>query len=79
MERTAFAEEELETKAADIARVFHERHPEERSLQVGLATGLPYKNLISLMDGARASFPDIVLISGEEAEARLSAAPEVSQ
>jgi biopolymer transport protein ExbD len=53
-----------------LATGFHEKYPEERSLQIGLAGDLPYQGLISVMDGVRDSLPDIVLISYQETEQR---------
>lgn len=75
IERKSLKESELETGVRDFLKTFHEKHPDEKSLQLALSPELPYRYLVSAMDGVRENLPDIVLISGEEAEARLRAAP----
>ena len=53
-----------------LVEAFAKEHPSEKTLQLGLGARIPYQDLISAMDGARETLPDIVLISHHEAEAR---------
>ncbi len=50
------------------AEKFSAKFPGEKTLQVSLEGNLPYQSLISIMDGAREKFPDIVLASYREAD-----------
>jgi len=52
------------------AQRFSSKFPSEKTLQISLERNLPYQTLISTMDGAREVFPDIVLMSYEEAEGK---------
>jgi hypothetical protein len=52
------------------AEKFSAKFPGEKTLQVSLERNLPYQSLISVMDGAREKFPDIVLVSYHEADQR---------
>jgi len=79
IERKKITEEELESSVRDFLTPFHEKYPAEKSLQMALEPGLPYRHLIGAMDGAREMLPDLVLISGEEAEARMRATPGQSE
>jgi len=54
----------------DQAQKFSTQYPSEKTLQVSLEHNLPYQSLIWTMDGAREVFPDIVLVSYHEADAR---------
>jgi biopolymer transport protein ExbD len=54
----------------DQAQMFSKQYPSEKTLQVSLEHNLPYQSLIWTMDGAREVFPDIVLVSYHEADAR---------
>ena len=42
------------------------KYPAEKTLQVSLDRGVNYQVLISVMDGARALMPDVVLLSYQE-------------
>lgn len=55
----------IESLVADFAA----KNPNERSIQLGLGSGFDYQDMVSAMDGAQTKFPDVVLISSEEAEA----------
>jgi hypothetical protein len=57
------------TKAA--VGEFATKFPGEKSLQLGLGRDVAYQGLIAVMDGAREKMPDVVLISYDEAEARV--------
>jgi biopolymer transport protein ExbD len=61
--------EALVKASEKLVREFSERNPEEKTLQIGLQSQLPYQSLISMMDGARALLPDLILISYGEADA----------
>ncbi len=56
--------------ARPLIQSFSEKHPGEKTLQIGLGAEVSYQNLIVLMDAAKDSMPDIVLISYREAQAR---------
>ncbi len=66
---------ELEKSAREMAEEFTNLHPIEKTVQLGLEHGVSYQALVSAMDGLRGRLPDIVLISPDEAVARLGAAP----
>ena len=70
LEATA-TQETLEPKVKGLVEQFSQKHPMERTVQLGLAPGVNYQALIWAMDGARQKLPDIVLISPEDALARL--------
>lgn len=65
--------EEIEKTSAALAAEFVGRYPREKTVQLGLASGVNYQALVRAMDGLREKLPDIVLISPEEAEVRLAA------
>ena len=60
---------ELVSLSAKMVQKFSKEHPDEKTVQLGLAGKLPYQDLISVMDAVRPSMPDVVLISYAEAEA----------
>ena len=59
---------EVEAPSKEMTAEFSKTYPAEKSLQVGLGSGVPYQALISLMDGIKSTIPDLVLISYAEAD-----------
>ena len=55
-------------KSYELLNKLKEAHPDEKTLQLGLGSSIPYQVLISAMDGARMALPDLVLISYGEAD-----------
>lgn len=55
----------------EMADEFLKKYPKEKTIQLGLGSQVSYQDMVSLMDGVRDVFPDIVLISPAEAEARV--------
>lgn len=57
----------LTAESRRLVEEFARTYPSEKSIRLGLGAGLPYQQLISVMDGVREKLPDVVLISYEEA------------
>lgn len=57
---------ELEAATKELVSDFSREFPGEKSLQVGISPQGTYQELIAIMDGARASMQDLVLISPSE-------------
>lgn len=57
---------DLKAAAADLAKEFKALHPQETSLQISLDPNMPFQELISLMDGLREHYQDLVLSSYSE-------------
>ncbi len=76
-ESRSIAREKVEAEVRLLAEEFKKKFPRERTVQLGLVPGLGYQVLIHAMDGVRDQLPDLVLISPEEAAARLAGRPEV--
>jgi len=55
--------ESLIAVAKKLAAQFKEKFPGEKSLQIALGPSLNYQELISIMDGLRTNFDDLVLSS----------------
>ena len=72
-EETSASAADLQIRVAEIAGRFKEKFPVEKTIQLGLQGSVPYQVLIHAMDGVRDKLPDIVLVSPEEASARLTA------
>ena len=68
--------EVVEAEVRSIVEAFKKRFPQERTVQLGMVPSLGYQILIHAMDGARESLPDLVLISPEEAAARIAGKSE---
>lgn len=66
----------VEAEVQTLVEDFKKKFPRERTVQLGMAPTLGYQVLIHAMDGAREGLPDLVLISPEEAAARLSGKSE---
>lgn len=58
----------------ELAMKFHERFPEEKSIQLGLSAQLPYQVMISALDGLQAHVPDVILMSSVDASRMASGA-----
>ncbi|MEI7973399.1 MAG: biopolymer transporter ExbD [Bdellovibrio sp.] len=56
----------LTEKIRPLLVEFKSQHPTERTLQLSLESRLPFQSLIEVMDAARESLPDIVLLSPDE-------------
>jgi biopolymer transport protein ExbD len=66
----------VESEVRGLVEAFKKRFPKERTVQLGMGPSLSYQVLIHAMDGAREQLPDLVLISPDEAAARLSGKAE---
>lgn len=47
---------------------FKEKYPEEKTVQIGMQSSVPYQWLITAMDGVRDILPDVVLTSYQFAD-----------
>lgn len=56
----------LTQKVGQVLADFKAQHPAEKTLQLSLESLLPFQLLIEVMDAARESLPDIVLLSPAE-------------
>lgn len=64
--------QEQEKVTADLKLILEEfvaDHAQQKTLQLGMASSVPYQVLINAMDSARELLPDQVLISYQEAQA----------
>ena len=70
--RTSFRESsaELMQKTKDLLKQFKEKLNYDQSLQIALDSEANYQELITVMDGAREVFQDLVLMSPEEVKNR---------
>lgn len=57
------------TNIQDMIKKFKDAYPEERTIQIGMQSSIPYQWLISVMDGVREVMPDMVLTSYQMADA----------
>ncbi len=62
----------LKNQIRRMVEGFVRKFPAEKTLQIGLGPEVSYQILIAVMDGAQVIMPDVVLISYQEAVARLS-------
>lgn len=63
--------EKQDAAIADIKKLiqkFKDQHPDEKTIQLALQSGIMYQWLITAMDGAREILPDIVLVSYDVAD-----------
>ncbi len=51
-----------------MTKKFKDQYPEEKTIQIGMQSAIPYQWLISAMDGVREILPDMVLISYQLAD-----------
>lgn len=51
-----------------MMKKFKDQYPEEKTIQIGMQSEIPYQWLISAMDGVREILPDMVLISYQLAD-----------
>ena len=65
----------LYKSASESIKKWKAKFPKEKTLELGLGAGVPYQDMITLMDGTIETLPDIVLISPEEVDARIKARP----
>lgn len=59
---------DLEKTAQDMAQEFSTKFPGEKSIQLAMATDIPYQTLVTVMDSILPSIPDIVLSSYQDIE-----------
>ena len=50
-------------KIGEMASQFKANHPEEKSIQLGLANTLTYQTMVAAMDGLQQHLPDVILMS----------------
>jgi hypothetical protein len=66
---TDIAGPEIQKLAKELADEYHTKFPNEKTLQIGMASTAPYQFLVSTMDGVREAIPDMVIISHAEVDA----------
>lgn len=58
---------EFEVAIKEMSEDFIKVYPSEKAIQVGLSKDASYQDMITVMDGVRKSFENVVLIGPEEA------------
>jgi biopolymer transport protein ExbD len=59
----------IQELAKKMTEEYKQKFPDEKTLQVGMGSQVPYEDLIAVMDGVRDQMGDIVLISHTEVDA----------
>lgn len=58
---------EMETAAREMVEDFIKVYPAEKSIQLGLSKDASYQDMITVMDGVRKTFENVVLVGPDEA------------